>query len=85
MDLSLAFENATRETDGGQLEHAYVLNWNIVESTAAFLLRVRRNVSRFESLFGEDPDVEEYDLLTVADDECYYFIARVSTPDAREL
>lgn len=85
MDLPLAFENATRDISGDQFQYIHVLNWNISAPTAAFLLHVRGNVDLFESLLREDPDVEEYDLLTVADDECYCFVAGVGTSDAREL
>lgn len=85
MDLPLAFENATRDISGDQFQYIHVLNWNISAPTAAFLLHVRGNVDRFELLLREDPDVEEYDLLTVDDDECYCFVAGVGTPDAREL
>lgn len=85
MDLPLAFETATRDIDGDLFEHVHVLNWNVGAPTAAFLLHVRGNVDRFESLLRKDPDVEDYDLLTIDDDECYCFVAGVGTPDAREL
>ncbi|SDQ31324.1 helix-turn-helix domain-containing protein [Natronobacterium texcoconense] len=83
LDLPLAYEDATRNED--QFVSVRVVNWNITAPTAAFLLHVRGDLERFETLLERDPDVEEHELLSIADDECYCFVAGVGTTDAREL
>lgn len=83
MDLPLAYEETTR--DGGQAVKVEVVNWNITPPTAAFLLRVRGDVQQFERALENDPDIEEYELLPVADGECYCFLAGSGTGDARAL
>lgn len=83
LDLPRTFDRATR--DGDRSVRVQVVNWNVAAPTAAFLLRVRGDVDRFESLLRDDPDVDEYDLLPVGDDECYCFVAGPGTADARAL
>ncbi|MFP8954379.1 helix-turn-helix domain-containing protein [Natrialbaceae archaeon A-arb3/5] len=82
LELPAAFERATSDE---QIARVEVVNWNVAAPPAAFLLRVRGSVERFESLLRDDPAVEEYDVLPVATGECYCFVAGVGTADARDL
>jgi hypothetical protein len=82
-DLPRTFEAVT----GAAEEYAgvEVLNWNVTEPPAAFLLRVTGDVGRFESVLADDETVEEYELLPVGDEECYCFLTGTGTSDARRL
>lgn len=62
-----------------------VLNWNVTASPVAFLLRVRGDVDRFEAVLRDDDGIDEYELLPIAEGDCYCFVAGVGTPDARAL
>lgn len=83
LDLPLTFE---RTTDGDeQFARVQVVNWNVDPPTAAFLLRVRGDVGRFEAVLAEDPAIDEFETLPVAEGDCYCFVAGPGTPDARGL
>jgi hypothetical protein len=62
-----------------------VVNWNVATPPAAFLLRVEGECERFGELLAADPDVEEYELLSLTERACYCFVTGVGTPDARRL
>ena len=83
LDLPVAYEDTTGGNE--QFARVEVVNWNITAPTAAFLLRVRGDVERFETVLRADPDVEEFELLPIDDGECYCFVTGVGTDDARAL
>lgn len=82
-DLPLTYENVTGADE--QFVRVEVLNWNVTTSPAAFLLRIRGDVRRFETILGTDEFVDEYELLPVAENESYCFVTGVGTRDARDL
>jgi hypothetical protein len=98
-ELPLTFERATgggtgeSSVDGrGEPEpelevdvEVKVINWNVATPPAAFLLRVEGEYERFGELLAADPDVEEYELLSLTDRACYCFVTGVGTPGARRL
>lgn len=83
LDLPLTYEDTTRGDE--QFARVQVVNWNITTPTPTFLLRVRGDVQRFETVLQRDPDVDEYETLPVAEKECYCFVAGVGTADTRVL
>lgn len=62
-----------------------VVNWNVIDDPAAFLLRVAGDLERFERLLRADDAIEEYELLPVGGDACYCFLAGEGPADARVL
>lgn len=82
-ELPHTFEAVTGADD--RFARVEVVNWNVTDSPAAFLLRVRGDVRRFEAALEADDAVDEYELLPVTERECYCFVAGVGTADARAL
>ena len=82
-ELPLTYEHVTGEDE--RSVRVEVVNWNITRPEAAFLLRVRGDIPKFQDLLEQDPSVTDHELLPVADGEGYCFIRGKGTSDARAL
>lgn len=71
LDVPETYERATAADDLA----VDVVNWNVAERPAAFLLRVRGDHDRFESILREAPEIETYDLVPETDHTALCFLA----------
>ncbi|ELZ10800.1 Bacterio-opsin activator HTH domain protein [Halovivax asiaticus JCM 14624] len=83
LDLPAAFEAVTGARE--PFAEVEVVNWNVGPPDAAFLLRVRGDLDRFEAALATDPAVEDRELVAIDSSEGYCFVAGVGSSDARAL
>ncbi len=75
----------------GHLTHApYIsevrtLNWNNETPPAGFLLWIRGDYRRLEGVLTDAPDVSDYEILPLSDEECHCFVEGTGPADSREL
>jgi predicted DNA binding protein len=82
-DLPLTYDEVTSADEPPV--NVEVLNWNITAIPATFLLRVRGDIQQFGNVLERDDAVEEFELLQMADRECYCFVRGEGSADARAL
>jgi len=74
-----------RLTGGNALESVRILNWNVANPPATFLLRLTGDYESFGATLEGDETVEDYELFPVGDGTCHcYLVGRVG-PAARAL
>lgn len=83
LDLPAAYEATTDDRE--PLADVEVVNWNVRPPNAAFLLRARGDLDRFEAALEADSAVEDCELLAIGPSAAYCFVAGVGTSDARAL
>lgn len=84
-DLPPTFERTTVGDVDGDFEHLEIVNWNVSNPPTGFLVRLRGDARRFESVLREDPHVRDFELLPITDSECYGFVESEGTTAARGL
>jgi len=67
------------------LDSVSIVNWNVSDPPAGFLLRLRGEYERFEDDLASAPNVRDFELLPLSDAECYCFLAGESPTAARAL
>ncbi|TYT63548.1 helix-turn-helix domain-containing protein [Natrialba swarupiae] len=82
-DLPLTYDAVTGADE--EFARVAVVNWNVTESPATFLLRVRGDTSRFESVLERDDAISEYELLSLSAEKCYCFVRGTGSASARAL
>lgn len=82
-DVPLTYTEVADADD--QFAEVQVLNWNITTTPATFLLRVTGDTEQFEAILDRDDAIDEYELLSLAEGECYCFVRGEGSPDARAL
>ena len=72
-------------TDAPYVSEVRTLNWNNETLPAGFLLWIRGEYRRLEGPLSDAPDVSDYEILPLSDEECHCFLEGTGTADAREL
>lgn len=83
-DLSLSPIYGALAGESG-VERAQIVNWNVSEPPTGFLLRVRGEYERLESILDGDPDVSDHEFLPLGGREGYCFLEGAATSGERAL
>jgi hypothetical protein len=81
-------ENPTlyrRLTDAPYISEVRTVNWNNGTPPAGFLLWIRGEYRRLEPHLEADPQISDYEILPLTDDECHCFLEGRGPEDARRL
>ena len=74
-----------RMTSGADLDTVRIVNWNVADSPAAFLLFLRGDYRRFEADLAADDAVADHALFPVTDETCHCYLTGTVGPAARAL
>jgi hypothetical protein len=76
------YERMTRGSDSLAVR---IVNWNVADPPAGFLLWLRGDYHRFESVLDSDDAVDDFEMLPLSDEECYCFLSGETGPASRAL
>lgn len=74
-----------RITDAPYISEVQTVNWNNKTPPAGFLLWIRGDYRRLEEEIKDDPQVSDYDILPLTDNECHCFLEGTGPEDAQKL
>jgi hypothetical protein len=77
------YERMTRGSES--LSAVRIVNWNVAEPPAGFLLWLRGDYRQFAGALASDASVDDYEILPLTDDECYCFLSGETGPASRAL
>lgn len=77
------YERMTRGSES--LSAVRIVNWNVAEPPAGFLLWLHGDYRQFDDALASDDFVDDYELLPLTDDECYCFLSGETGPASRAL
>lgn len=71
--------------DATSLSDVRIVNWNVSDPPATFLLRFRGDYRGFEDALQDDSNVIEYEVLPITEMECHCFLSAETGAASRAL
>lgn len=83
LPLPPVYERLT--VDATDIEDVRIVNWNVADPPATFLLRLRGDDRRVAAVLADDDAVDEYQVLPLTGAECHCYLTGETGPASRAL